>query len=191
MNKDNQDGKTSRRIVLETLLCLGGGSALQASADSAAWQAFEAVEASWIRERHRLLLLHAPGVAQAAELELDLRLTDLERRRRQFTHLQRRKSQLIGGGIWQLTSFSLPQTEHTALLGSDPAYRMLDGKVRRLTETLRQHPGHDEFRAAQTHLWKTPLYREQHRRYLQRMQHLQKLYSGESLITESLRPGDR
>lgn len=178
MTEQNRKGRTSRRIVLETLLCLGGAPVLQAAADASVWQAYEAVEEGWIRERHRLLLQHAPGVAETAQVEMELRLADLKRRRMQFSFLQRHKPALLRGGIWQLTSLSLPPTEHEALLASEPDYRSLDENVRRLTDRLRRHPGHSEFRAAQTHLWKTPVYREYHRRYLLRMQHLQGLYSG-------------
>lgn len=178
MEEQNSPGQTSRRIVLETLLCLTGAPALQASIDTAVWQAFEAVEEGWIRERHRLLLQHAPGVADAAQLELDLRLADLARRRLQFFYLQQHRPVLLTGGVWQFTAFSLPEKDRDSLLASAPGYRAIEEKIRRLSFRLAQHPGHTEFRAAQTHLWKTPLYREAHRRYLLRMQQLQTQYSG-------------
>ena len=71
-------GRTSRRVILEALLGLGAGGTLSATLDLSAWQAYEAVEEAWIRDRHELLIQNAPAAMQAAALDLEVKLRGSE-----------------------------------------------------------------------------------------------------------------
>ena len=162
--------------MLETLLGLSAASTLYASLDSTAWQAYEAVEEAWIRDRHELLVQHAPIAAAAARIDLELKLADLQRRAMQFRHILESDPALLRGGVWQMTALPLSDHDNAAMLTSNPEYRKKCDRIRQLTESLRRHPGYETLRRAQIRLWKTPHYREVHRRYMGRMQELQRLY---------------
>ena len=168
--------RTSRRTMLETLLGISAASTLYASLDSTAWQAYEAVEEAWIRDRHELLVQHAPIAVSAARIDLELKLTDLQRRAMQFRHILGSDPTLLRGGVWQMTALPLSDQENAAMLSSIPEYRKKCDRIRALTEALRRHPAYETLRRAQIRLWKTPQYREVHRRYMGRMQELQRLY---------------
>jgi hypothetical protein len=166
--------------MIETLLGLGAASVLHAALDSTAWRAYESVEEAWIRDRHTLLVKHSPNAQMAAEIDLDLKLAELQRRAMQFKHLLRRNPRQLRGGVWQLSWLPLTEGEKSELESTDAAYRRQERKIRQLGEQLRQHADYDAFRHAQTRLWKTPEYKEIHRKYSGRMQELQKL-SGSGL----------
>ena len=168
--------RTSRRTMLETLLGLSAASTLYASLDSTAWQAYEAVEEAWIRDRHELLVQHAPIAISAARIDLELKLSDLQRRAMQFRHILSFDPTLLRGGVWQMTALPLSDQDNAAMLSSNPEYRKQCDRIRTLTEALRRHPDYEMLRRAQIRLWKTPQYREVHRRYMGRMQELQRLY---------------
>lgn len=170
----------SRRVVLEALLGLGAGSSLYGYLDSTAWRAYEAVEEAWIRDRHAVLLQQAPAASSAAHVDLELRLADLARRGMQFRHLLKRDPNALRGGVWQLTSLPISERENAEMI-SIPEYRKKDERVRQLNGALRRHPQYENLRRAQTRLWKTPEYREIHRRYTGRMQELQRLYGTPAL----------
>jgi hypothetical protein len=167
----------SRRSVLfRALPGLVATSALYAL-DSSAWRAYEAVEESWIRDRHELLVQEAPGAPDAAALDLEVRLADLRKRAIEFRFLTSRDTALLHGGIWQMAS--LPVTPALQReLQSNPEYRKAQETVRTLTEHLQKHPQFAVLQRAQMRLWKTPRYREIHRRYTGKMQDLQRLYGG-------------
>jgi hypothetical protein len=169
-------GRTSRRVLFEALLGLGATAALYGSLDATAWTAYEAVEDQWIRDRHELLLEQAPMVAQAARLDLTLKLADLERRAMQFRQILGRDPNFLRGGIWQLTSLPVSDEDNTELMNANPEYRKRCERVRQLGEILRKHPQYETLRRAQVRLWKTPQYRDAHRRYTGRMQELQMQY---------------
>jgi hypothetical protein len=164
--------------MLETLLGLGAVSTLYASLDSTAWQAYEAVEEAWIRDRHELLVQHAPAASAAAKIDLDLKLEDLQRRAVQFRHLLGCDPAILRGGIWQMTALPVSDGENAEMLAELPDYRKKCERIRQLTDVLRQHPQYEALRRAQIRLWKTPQYRDVHRRYMGRMQELQRLYGG-------------
>lgn len=167
---------TSRRVLLEAMLGLGAVSALYGSLDLTAWRAYEAVEEAWIRDRYQLLVQHAPGVLNAARVDLDLRLADLSRRSIQFRHLIESNPALLRGGVWQLTALPVTEAENSEMLAKVPEYRKETERIRQMTDALRSHPQHEILRRAQIRLWKTPQYREIHRKYMGRMQELQRLY---------------
>jgi hypothetical protein len=162
--------------MLETLLGLGTATTLYASLDSTAWQAYEAVEEAWIRDRHELLLQHAPIAIGAARIDLELKLADLQRRAIQFRQILNADPALLRGGIWQMTALPVSEQDHNAMISGVPDYRKLCDRIKQLTESLRRHPHYPTFKRAQVRLWKTPHYREVHRRYMGRMQELQRLY---------------
>ena len=173
---DRKATRPTRRTMLEILLGLGTASTLYASLDSTAWQAYEAVEEAWIRDRHELLLQHAPIAIGAARIDLDLKLTDLQRRAIQFRHILNTEPALLRGGVWQMTALPVSEQDHNAMLGAAPDYRKHCDRIKQLTEALRRHPHYETLKRAQVRLWKTPQYREVHRRYMGRMQELQRLY---------------
>ena len=162
--------------MLETLLGLSAASTLYASLDTTAWQAYEAVEEAWIRDRHGLLVQHAPIALAAARIDLELKLTDLQRRAMQFRHILSTDPNLLRGGVWQMTALPLSDHDHAAMVTATPEYRKRCERISALTEALRRHPNYEMLRRAQIRLWKTPQYREIHRRYMGRMQELQRLY---------------
>jgi hypothetical protein len=181
-------GAPSRRVLLEALLGIGATAAvLYGSMDTTAWTAYEAVEEAWIRDRHELLVEQAPACVQAARIDLELKLADLQRRGMQFRHILSHDPNLLRGGIWQFTALPLSEDDSLGLMGSSPEYRKVSDRVRQLGEALRRHPHYDVLRRAQIRLWKTPQYRDAHRRYTGRMQELQQNYgsgtAGESAIT--------
>jgi hypothetical protein len=170
-------GSTSRRVLLEVFLGFGATAAvLYASLDGTAWTAYEAVEEAWIRDRHELLLEQAPACVQAARIDLELRLADLQRRGMQFRQMLNRDPTLLRGGIWQLTALPVSDDDNLEMMGASQDYRRQCDRVRQLGEALRRHPQYDVLRRAQVRLWKTPQYREAHRRYTGRMQELQQNY---------------
>jgi hypothetical protein len=169
-------GRTSRRVLFEALLGLSATAALYGSLDATAWTAYEAVEDAWIRDRYDLLLQQAPMAAQAARLDLDLKLADLQRRAMQFRQILGRDQHLLRGGIWQLTSLPVTEEDNAGLMSANPEYRRHCERVRQLSETLRKHPQYEMLHRAQVRLWKTPQYRDAHRRYMGRMQELQMQY---------------
>lgn len=171
-------GQTSRRVVLEALLGLGVTNALYGSLDSNAWRAYEAVEEAWIRDRHELLIQSSPAVAAVAAQDLDVKLADLKRRAIQFRHLLGCDPGLLRGGIWQMTALPVSTTEECEMSSLLPEYRKQEEHLKQLTEMLRQHPQYGLLQRAQMRLWKTPQYREIHRRYMGRMQELQRQYGG-------------
>lgn len=173
-------GRTSRRVLLEAILGLGATAALYGTLDASAWTAYEAVEEAWIRDRYELLIDQAPGAAAAARLDLDLKIADLQRRGVQFRHILTRDPNLLRGGVWQLTSLPLSEEDNAEILSASPEYRSRCERVRQLGEALRRHPEYEALRRAQVRLWKTPQYREVHRRYTGRMQELQLQYGSGS-----------
>ena len=168
---------TSRRVVLEAILGLGAAGSLYGSLDGTAWRAYEAVEEAWIRDRFELLIQHAPAALNAARVDLELKLADLQRRGTQFRHLLANSPALLRGGVWQLTALPISETENAAL-NRVPEYRKQTDRIRQMTDALRSHPQYEMLRRAQIRLWKTPQYREIHRKYMGRMQDLQRMYGG-------------
>ncbi len=161
------------------LLGLGGGPALYGSGlDEAAWRAYEAVEEAWIRDRHALLIEQCPECSAAAEIDLEVKLAELQRRAMQFQYLVKHNSRLLQGGMWQLTWIPLTSAELSRMAASDPAYRKQDDRIRRLNAALRRHAGYEQFRRAQTRLCKTPDYHSVHRRYSARLHELNRIYGG-------------
>lgn len=169
---------TSRRVILEAMLGLGAAGSLHAALDTAAWQAYEAVEEAWIRDRFELLVQHTPAALGAARVDLELKLADLQRRGMQFRHLAANNPALLRGGIWQLTALPVADVEDAALTKGNADYRKQTERIRRLSDDLRAHPRYDILHRAQIRLWKTPQYREIHRKYMGRMQELQRIYGG-------------
>ncbi len=169
-------GRRTRRSVFGALLGLSASSALFAL-DLSAWRAYEAVEEAWIRDRHELLVQEAPGATEAAALDLEVRLADLRRRAVEFRFLATRDQALLHGGIWQMTSLPVTPVVQRELL-TTTEYRKLNESVRTLTDNLRKHPQFAILQRAQMRLWKTPQYREIHRRYTGKMQDLQRMYGG-------------
>jgi hypothetical protein len=169
---------TTRRLIIQTVLGLGATGMLHATLDSGAWRAYESLEESWIRDRSMLLAKQSPNAAAAAKIDAELKLAELHRRALQFKHLTKTDPRQLRGGVWQLSWLPFTDREKTDLEASDPAYRRQEQKIRALSESLRKHPEYESFRKAQTRLWKTPQYKEIHRKYSGRMQELQKIYGG-------------
>jgi hypothetical protein len=185
-------GTTSRRVLLETILGLGATAVvLYGSLDATAWTAYEAVEEAWIRDRHELLVEQAPGCVQAARLDLEMKLADLQRRGLQFRQLLSRDPGVLRGGIWQFTSLPVSDEQNEQMRGSSQEYRKQCDRVKQLGEALRQHPDYDELRRAQVRLWKTPQYRDAHRRYTGRMQELQQHYGSGAVPEAASSSGSR
>jgi hypothetical protein len=169
----------TRRTVMSTLLGLGAGTAVCGLAlDETAWRAYEAVEEAWIRDRHALLLSQCPECGEAAGLDLELKLAELQRRALQFQYLSRHNPVQLRVGMWQLAWLELSTEDIGRLAASNPQFRRLDDKIRRLTEELRKHSESEPFRRAQIRLWKTPEYRSVHRRYSGRLHELNQIYNG-------------
>ena len=148
--------------------------------DQAAWRAYEAVEEAWIRDRHALLLEQCPECSGAAQIDLELKLAELQRRALQFQYLTEHNPRLLQGGMWQLTWIPLTDTQVARMAATNSTYRNQDEQIRRLTETLRKQASYPEFSRAQTRLWKTPAYHDIHRRYSGRLQELNRIYGGAS-----------
>ena len=164
---------TTRRGMIETLLGLGAAGVLQSALDSTDWRAYEAVEETWIRDRHALLIRQSPEAEAPAQIDLELKLAELQRRAIQFKHLVKRNPRQLRGGVWQLSWLPFTEQEKLDLESAQPAYKRQERKIRELSQSLREHADYDAFRRAQTHLWKTPEYKEIHRKYSGRMQELQ------------------
>jgi hypothetical protein len=168
---------TTRRTAITTLLGLGSGTAVYGSMlDRDAWRAYEAVEEAWIRDRHALLVEQCPECMEAACIDLDLKLAELHRRAMQFQYLSQHHPDQLRGGMWQLSWLPMSGADLVSLHAASAAYRRNEEIIRKLTEELRKHASYDEFRKAQTRLWKTPDYRFVHRRYSGRLQELNKVY---------------
>jgi hypothetical protein len=163
---------TTRRAMIEVLLGLGAASVAHGALDFDAWRSYESVEEAWIRDRHALLIAQAPAAAGAAQLDLDLKLAELRRRAMQFQHLLKRNPGRLRGDVWQLSWVPFSDKDKAQLQTSDAAYGRLEEHIRGLSTALRTHPEYEEFQRAQTRLWKTPEYKEIHRRYSGRMQGL-------------------
>lgn len=164
--------------MLEALFALGAANSLYGSLDATAWRAYETVEEGWIRDRYELLTQHAPAALNAARVDLELKLADLTRRGMQFRHLQICNPTLLRGGVWQMTALPVSQSENSEMLSKLPEYRKETDRIRQMTDALRSHPQYEMLRRAQIRLWKTPQYREIHRKYMGRMQELQRVYGG-------------
>jgi hypothetical protein len=168
---------TTRRTAITTLLGLGSGTSVYGSSlNRNAWRAYEAVEEAWIRERHALLIEQCPECAEAAGIDLDLKLAELHRRAMQFQYLGKHHPDQLRGGMWQLSWLPMTGADLRNLLETSPAYRHNEEAIRKLTDDLRKHASYSDFRKAQTRLWKTPDYRFVHRRYTGRLQELNKMY---------------
>src|SRR4051794_27837726 len=99
---------TIHRTAITALLGLGSGTALYSpELDQAAWRAYSAVEETWIRDRHALLVRQCAVCSEAAALDLELKLRELQRRSLQFSYLTRHRPEQLRGGIWQLCWLSL------------------------------------------------------------------------------------
>ena len=169
----------SRRSLIEAaILLFGAAGAAYGAPDGDAWRAYEAVEEAWIRDRYELLISHAPAVVSAARLDLEIRLSDLQRRSMQFRHLSGCQPALLRGGIWQFVSLPVSDFENEEMMRGSTEYRKVTERIRSLNDALRVHGQFDMFRREQVRLWKTPQYREIHRRYMGKMQDLQRVYSG-------------
>lgn len=149
---------------------------LASGLDLSGWKAYEDVEAQWLRDKRDLLTEQFPGTCEAAELDLELKLAELRRRGHHFAYLLQRDPGRLRGGIWQLQWIQFSLEEGFALTAKSPAYRRNNELIRRLTKRLREHPEHAEFRRAQSHLFRTPEYKEIHRKYMGRMQDLHQVY---------------
>lgn len=178
---------TTRRGMFEVLLGLGAAVSLQGALDGTAWRAYESIEEAWIRDRHLLLVKQTPAAAAIAKIDLELKLAELRRRGAQFKHLLRCNPRQLRGGIWQLSFLPFNQVEEGELQ-SDSNYHRLQERVRSLAHAVQEHPDNRLLRQAQTHLWKTPEYREIHQRYSGRMQELSALYGGLNETTQRRRP---
>jgi hypothetical protein len=155
-----------------------------AGLDATAWKAYEAVEEAWIHERHGMLVQQAPAALNAARLDLEVRLLELQRKALQFRHIQKCDPGLVGGAIWRLTSMSVPHAEQSHLETS-AEYRRLDERIRQLDTALTGHLQYSILKRAQARLWKTPQYRDAHRRYTGRLQELQAQYGSPALPSAS------
>lgn len=184
-------GRTSRRVLLEAFLGLGVSATLYGSLDGSAWTAYESVEEAWIRDRYELLVEQAPAAAGAARLDLELKLADLRRRGFQFRQVLSRDANALRGGVWQLTSLPVSEEENAEMVNASPEYRTRCERVRQLGESLRRHPDYEVLRRAQVRLWKTPQYREVHRRYTGRMQGLQLQYGSGAAADGAVAGGSR
>ena len=158
------------------MLGLISGCNLFASMDLDAWRAYEGVEEGWIRDRYELVVQHAPAAVNAAKADLELKLADLSRRGMQFRHLLACSPAVLRGGVWQLTSLPVSESENAEMLSKLPEYRRQSEQLKQMTDALRSHPQYGILRKAQLRLWKTPHYREIHRKYMGRMQELQQVY---------------
>jgi hypothetical protein len=163
--------------MIESLLGLGAAGILHGALDSTAWRAYESVEEAWIRDRYELLVKYTPAAAGAAEIDLDLKLAELHRRSMQFKYMLKHNPKQLRGGVWQLSWLPITEAEKTDLEMADATYRRHERRIRELSKALREHADYGTFRQAQTRLWKTPDYREIHRKYSGRMHELQKLYA--------------
>jgi len=170
------DRSTTRRGMIEGLLGLGAASVLHAALDSSAWRSYESVEETWIRDRHALLIKQSPQVEEAANLDLDLKIAELQRRAIQFRHLLKRKPRQLRGGVWQLSWLPVSEKEQRELEASDANYKRQERKVRELADSLRKRADYQTFRNAQMQLWKTPEYKAIHRKYSEAMLELHKTY---------------
>jgi hypothetical protein len=170
---------TTRRTLMSALLGLGAGSALCGTAlDIGAWRAYEAVEEAWIRDRHALIVEQCPECAGPAAIDLELKLTELQRRGVQFQYLSKHHPEQLRGGMWQLSWIPLSARDTVRMLATSAPYREYEDKIRRLSATLRSTPHYEHFRSSQTRVWKTPEYRSVHRRYSGRLYELNRIYSG-------------
>lgn len=167
---------TTRRGMLESLFGLGAGTVLCHSLDFSGWRAYEAVESAWIQDRHNLLVDQFPAFGGAASLDLELKLAELQRRGMQFRYLSQVHPRALRGGVWQLAWLPWNEKDSAALAAQDVTYRRQDEHIRVLTGELRHHPEYNQLRLAQTRLWKTPEYKDLHRRYTSQIQNLQNLY---------------
>jgi hypothetical protein len=163
---------------MSALLGLGAGTVLCGNAlGSGAWRAYEAVEEAWIRDRHALVLELCPGCSGAAVIDLEVKLLELQRRGLQFEYLSKHRPEQLRGGMWQLSWLPMTAPDRVKML-ANPQYRKCEERIQRLTEDLRKEAHYEQFRTAQTRLWKTPEYRSVHRRYSGRLQELNRVYSG-------------
>ena len=164
---------------MSALLGLGAGSTLSGiELDSGAWRAFEAVEEAWIRDRHALILEQCPECAGPAAIDLELKLTELQRRGIQFHYLNKCNPQQLRGGMWQLSWIPLSARDRVNMLAANPQYAEHEEKIRHLSAALRNDPHYTHFHSSQIRLWKTPEYRSVHRRYSGRLYELNRIYSG-------------
>jgi hypothetical protein len=169
----------TRRTLMSALLGLGAGTNLYGTAlDSGAWRAYEAVEEAWIRDRHALILEQCPDCAGPAAIDLELKLTELQRRSIQFQYLSKHNPYELRGGMWQLSWIPISARDTLKMLAASPQYREFEEKIQRLAAMLRKDPHYDHFRSSQIRLWKTPEYRSVHRRYSGRLNELNRIYSG-------------
>ena len=132
---------------MSALLGLGAGSALCGTTlDTEAWRAYEAVEESWIRDRHALIIEQCPECAGPAAIDLDLKLTELQRRGIQFQYLTKHHPGQLRGGMWQLSWIPLTARDTVKMLAASAQYREYEDRIRRLSTTLRNDPHYDHFR---------------------------------------------
>ena len=79
--------KVGRSVAGKFLVCLGV-TALAANAfDPSAWKAYEAVEEAWIRECHAFVIQQAPAAVGVAQMDLEIKLTELRLRALTVDHL--------------------------------------------------------------------------------------------------------
>ena len=77
-----------------------------------------------------------------------------------------------------MTALPVSEAENSEMMSKVPDYRKQSDRIREMTDALRTHPQYEMLRRAQIRLWKTPQYREIHRKYMGRMQELQRMYGG-------------
>jgi hypothetical protein len=163
-------------IAGKLLFCIGASAlAAYASFDLSAWKAYEAIEEAWIRECHSFVIQQAPAGLGAAQIDLEIQLAELRHRGMAVQHMSKCTPRSLSGGVWQLTALTVPGEEHDHLEAM-AEYRKLGDRIAQLKATLKAHPQYNLLRRAQTRLWKTPQYRNAHRRYTGRLQELQTLY---------------
>jgi hypothetical protein len=173
-----------RRWILPALTSLTATGVAVAGLDSTAWKAYEAVEEAWLHERHGMLVQQAPAALNAARLDLEIRLAELHRKALQFRHIQKCDPTLVGGAVWRLITLSLSSDE-SSHLEITPEYKKLEEKIQRLDASLTRHAQYSILKRAQSRLWKTPQYRNAHRRYTGRLQDLQAQYGSPSPASAS------
>ena len=93
--------------------------------------------------------------------------------------------------MWQLTSLPVSDEENAGMMNTNAEYRASSERIRRLGQALRGHRDYELLRRAQIRLWKTPQYREVHRRYTGRMQELQLQYGSGSAADSAVTGGSR
>ncbi|MGH9630918.1 MAG: hypothetical protein ACRD7E_21615, partial [Bryobacteraceae bacterium] len=138
------------------------------------WDIYQAVEEEWLRQRCKLVIRQAPAVAEAALLDLELAVGQLQLRAMEFRYALGMRRPRLRIGMWEMIGVQITDSERWRLRSVSGMFRQLERNVEDALAALVRSPDYVELRRRQAHTWKTPEGQSLYRSYWSSLERLRK-----------------